>query len=185
MESVAQTELEEARRRSREKSHEEALAVLLLLLGRKPTVRRTPRTAEDISRTHVAARSYSSTWAARLLVASRKAAANDLPPRTILDTTDSLDAVIRRSLVNETVDSWNVERFDLGAELTEYAPILEQEWVAILDGVTCAHCKAMDGQRAPLGKVFSGGGTPPLHPFCRCFIDIVPREQAHSLAKAS
>jgi len=43
------------------------------------------------------------------------------------------------------------------------------EWDATLDDVTAEACKALHGQRAPLGGQFADGTRhPPRHPNCRC-----------------
>jgi hypothetical protein len=57
----------------------------------------------------------------------------------------------------------------------------EREWVAIVptDGRTCPICEALDGERAPIGGVYTdpageGGDGPINHPDCRCVEKLVP-----------
>jgi hypothetical protein len=62
-------------------------------------------------------------------------------------------------------------------------------WSAYLDRKTCTpaerdpNCWEFDGQMVPTGKLFPGGVTTPLHPFCRCTIitKLVPRAFANRL----
>ena len=62
----------------------------------------------------------------------------------------------------------------------------EREWVAVVpdpDARTCAVCRALDDQRAPVGGTFGGGlDGPPAHPSCRCVERLVPREAAPGAA---
>ena len=49
---------------------------------------------------------------------------------------------------------------DLGVE--------EFEFIATLDGTTCAICGGLDGKHLPMKEYKVGVTAPPLHPFCRC-----------------
>lgn len=55
----------------------------------------------------------------------------------------------------------------------------EKEWVVGPDGWrgidVCDECMELAGQRVPMGSVFSNGEfMPPLHPNCRCTLNLIP-----------
>jgi SPP1 gp7 family putative phage head morphogenesis protein len=52
----------------------------------------------------------------------------------------------------------------------ESGVVSQVEWVTVNDERVCPQCGPLDGTRAALGGTFDGGGTPPLHPGCRCFV---------------
>ncbi|MGH7298380.1 MAG: phage minor head protein, partial [Polyangiaceae bacterium] len=58
---------------------------------------------------------------------------------------------------------------DLGRSLL--APELFKVWSAVLDRKTCAFCFAKDGQVRGLHESFSA--SPPVHPNCRCIVELV------------
>lgn len=57
----------------------------------------------------------------------------------------------------------------------------EQEWVVADDERLCPQCEPFDGQRAPVGEVFTSldftrSKGPPLHPRCRCITRLVLKD---------
>lgn len=87
-----------------------------------------------------------------------------------------------RTAVTETARAYNDEHeaavTETAAGDATFAAALEaaqvvRVWDAILDMRTCAVCRDMHGEIAPVGGSFRGGWEPGLtHPLCRC-IDIV------------
>ncbi|MDE6729232.1 MAG: minor capsid protein [Oscillospiraceae bacterium] len=47
------------------------------------------------------------------------------------------------------------------------------EYVALCDGKTCDLCASLTGERFRISERRPGMNFPPLHPWCRCFFDIV------------
>lgn len=47
------------------------------------------------------------------------------------------------------------------------------EYVALCDGKTCDLCASLTGERFRISERRPGTNFPPLHPWCRCFFDIV------------
>jgi len=60
-------------------------------------------------------------------------------------------------------------------QLAQEMPGLVRRWDAAMDGRTCATCRALSGQTAPIGGRFYAMGDsfdePPAHPNCRCRVD--------------
>lgn len=52
---------------------------------------------------------------------------------------------------------------------------MEREWIVTPDDRLCDECEALDGARAPLDGSFPGADLPPLHPSCRCVVQLVRR----------
>lgn len=52
---------------------------------------------------------------------------------------------------------------------------MEREWIVTPDDRLCDECEPLDGARAPLDGSFPGADLPPLHPSCRCAVQLVRR----------
>lgn len=52
---------------------------------------------------------------------------------------------------------------------------MEREWIVTPDDRLCDECEPLDGARAPLNGSFPGADLPPLHPSCRCAVQLVRR----------
>ncbi|HEU4328071.1 MAG TPA: minor capsid protein, partial [Roseiflexaceae bacterium] len=53
----------------------------------------------------------------------------------------------------------------------ESGVVTHVEWLSTVDSETAPECRALNGQRVPLGSAFSDGAKhPPRHPACRCVL---------------
>ncbi len=119
------------------------------------------REEDDAASAHTAAASYASAWGAAAMAAV--IAESDEPVGT-------QDHRLRRTAATESAAAFNDERRRLYDELDD-APGMFKVWSAVLDRKTCHFCFGKDGQTARLHA--SLGETPPVHPFCRCTIELV------------
>lgn len=69
----------------------------------------------------------------------------------------------------EVINAYNVTAVDAITEAHAEDPGFMLRWDAAMDWRSCALCREMDGETAPVGGTFPGGVEhPPLHPCCRC-----------------
>ena len=80
---------------------------------------------------------------------------------------------LERIAATETASAFNDERRRACEDLAKssLAPELFRVWSAVLDRKTCAFCFGKDGQVRALHESF--GASPPVHPNCRCIIELV------------
>lgn len=57
------------------------------------------------------------------------------------------------------------------------------EYVAIGDGKTCDMCASLTGERFRISERRPGTNFPPLHPWCRCFFDIVHEKNSERFSE--
>jgi hypothetical protein len=88
---------------------------------------------------------------------------------------------LERIAVTETASAFNDERRRMYADLSKssLAPEFFKVWNAVLDRRTCAFCFRKDGQVRTVAESF--GETPPVHPNCRCVVDVVRIPQPERL----
>jgi hypothetical protein len=128
------------------------------------------REEHDLAAAHSAAASLSSAW-------SRSASAmalGDEPADDALRLAGrSLTRRLERTAATETASAFNDERRRVYRDIArstlanEYVKV----WSAVLDRKTCALCFGKDGQVRELHESF--GAWPPVHPNCRCVIEVV------------
>jgi hypothetical protein len=141
------------------------------LIGRFGHVRVSPldgRDEHDSAAAHSAAGSLASGWGTRATA-------------TVMDEADPLhpfrtsarDARLERTAATETASAFNDERRRIVRNFAEdeRASYLVKVWSALLDRGTCRECFGKDGEVKKLDESF--GVTPPVHPHCRCVIEIV------------
>jgi len=128
------------------------------------------RDEHDAASAHAASSSWSAGWSttATALVMSDGEPAH-APIAAAQARTPRLDVIA----ATETASAFNDERRrafdDLGH--SSLAPELYKVWSAVLDRKTCAFCVGKDGQVRGLHESF--GVTPPVHPNCRCIVELV------------
>jgi hypothetical protein len=133
----------------------EGTARARVLAGGAPGVLRALPAVDDVA-AHLAASSLATSWGAEAM-----RMALDEEARTI-----DIDARLRRTAATETARAFNDERERLAG------PGTFKIWNAVLDRATCPACWEKDGQIIPSELRFDR--TPPLHPHCRCIVEIVP-----------
>lgn len=143
-------------------------------LGSMPTAGDHPlsgRLELDNVAAHAAASSWSAAWAT---AAMALVLTEEDPSRAPLAAARARTGALERIAVTETSSAFNDERRRIYADLTKssLAPELFKVWSAVLDRRTCAFCFGKDGQVRGLHESF-GGETPPVHPYCRCIIELV------------
>ena len=119
------------------------------------------REEDDAASGHTAAASYASAWGAAAMAAVL--AESDEP-------VGGQDHRLRRIAATESAAAFNDERRRLYDDLGDL-PGTFKVWSAVLDRKTCHFCFGKDGQAVRLHE--SLGETPPVHPFCRCTLELV------------
>lgn len=128
------------------------------------------RDEHDAAAAHAAASSWAAAWAS---AATALVLAEDDPARAPETAARARAPGLGRIAATETASAFNDERrraFDDLAK-SSLAPELFRVWSAVLDRKTCSHCFGKDGQVRALDEAF--GATPPVHPNCRCIIELV------------
>jgi hypothetical protein len=129
------------------------------------------RIEHDDVAAHAAASSWSAAWAT---AATALVLADEDPSRAPLTAARARLGALARIAVTETASAFNDERRRIYGDLAKssLAPELFKVWNAVLDRRTCAFCFGKDGQVRTLHESF-GGETPPVHPNCRCIVELV------------
>jgi hypothetical protein len=119
---------------------------------------------------HAAASSWSAAWAT---AATALVLADEDPSRAPLAAARARAGSLERIAATETASAFNDERRRIYTDFAKssLAPELLKVWNAMLDRRTCAFCFGKDGQVRALRESF--GETPPVHPNCRCVVEIV------------
>lgn len=128
------------------------------------------RDEHDAIASHSAASSWSAAWAT---AATALVLADEDPSRAPVAAARARAPALERIAVTETASAFNDERRRVYQDLAKssLAPELFKVWNAVLDRRTCAFCFGKDGQVRALHESF--GETPPVHPNCRCIVDVV------------
>ncbi len=128
------------------------------------------REEHDAAAAHGAAASLASAW-------NRSASAmalGDEPADDALRMAGRvLDRRLERTAATETASAFNDERRRAYRDIAR-SPLADEVvrvWSAVLDRKTCAFCFDKDGQVRGIHESF--GAVPPVHPNCRCIIEIV------------
>jgi len=128
------------------------------------------REEHDIAAAHSAAASLASAW-------NRSASAmaiGDEPADDALRLAGrTLTRRLERTAATETASAFNDERRRVYRDIAR-SPLANETvkvWSAVLDRKTCAFCFGKDGQVRELHESF--GNWPPVHPNCRCLVEIV------------
>jgi len=142
-------------------------------LGSMPTAGDQPlsgRDEHDDVAAYAAASSWSAAWAT---AATAVVLADEDPSRAPLTAARARAGSLERIAVTETASAFNDERRRAYADVTKSSLASEyfKVWNAVLDRRTCAFCFGKDGQVRALHESF--GETPPVHPNCRCVVEIV------------
>ena len=126
------------------------------------------RDEHDAAAAHSAAGSLASGWGTRATATVMDEAEPLHPFRT-----SARDARLERTAATETASAFNDERRRIvqGFENDDRASSFVKVWSALLDRGTCRECFGKDGEVKKLNESF--GATPPVHPHCRCVIEIV------------
>lgn len=165
----ALTEARAGARGAARKSLEHAVAVMA------PTPL-SGRDEHDAAAAHAAASSWSAAWAT---AATALVLAEEDAGRTPLVAVRARVGSLERIAATETASAFNDERRRAYHDLAKssIAPELVKVWCALLDRKTCAFCFGKDGQIKGVGESF--GATPPVHPNCRCILELlrVPRPE--------
>lgn len=147
------------------------------------------RAGEDHGAGGIAAESLAARWrgqaSAAVLRADRQgkdaAAAVD-------DTRAAMNAGVYRTAATETASAYNDEHraalndaYDVDSSAFGSVELV-RVWDAILDTRTCAECRQRDGMVTGVGRSFSEGEEPPLHPLCRCIVVVMSAAQAAKMA---
>jgi hypothetical protein len=134
------------------------------------------RDEHDDVAAHAAASSWSAAWAT---AATALVLSEEDPSRAPLTAARARAGSLERIAVTETASAFNDERGRVYADLAKSSLASEyfKVWNAVLDRRTCAFCFGKDGQVRALQESF--GETPPVHPYCRCVVEVVrvPRPQ--------
>jgi hypothetical protein len=128
------------------------------------------RDEHDAAAAHSASSSWSAAWAS---AATALVLSEDDPARAPETAARARAPGLGRIAATETASAFNDERrraFDDLAK-SSLAPELFRVWSAVLDRKTCAFCFGKDGQVRALHESF--GASPPVHPNCRCIIELV------------
>jgi hypothetical protein len=127
------------------------------------------RDEHDAAAAHSAAGSLASSWGTRATAMVMDEAEPLHPFRT-----SARDARLERTAATETASAFNDERRRIivqGFDDDDRAASFVKVWSALLDRGTCRECFGKDGEVKKLDEGF--GVTPPVHPHCRCIIEIV------------
>ena len=168
--------IQAGRAHSRHVSRINALAGLAPLVGRVAAEQPQPF-HDDVSRSHIAARTLASYWAMRVITVARKAS-DEFKARSLLSAAADIDPSVVRVAKTETVEAFNAERQSLYASVAKLRiPGLKEQWRSERDKRTCDKCAALDGETVDLGDSFSVG-SPPLHPNCQCWTEVIRAAEA-------
>jgi hypothetical protein len=128
------------------------------------------REEHDAAAAHAAAASLSAAW-------SRAASAMTLADEPADDALRlagrTLARRLERTAATETASAFNDERRRVYRDIAR-SPLADETvkvWSAVLDRKTCPFCFGKDGQVRALHESF--GAVPPVHPNCRCIVEIV------------
>ncbi len=128
------------------------------------------RDEHDAAAAHATASSLSAAW-------SRSASAmalGDEPADDALRLAGQMLARrLERAAATETASAFNDERRHVYRDIAR-SPLADEAvkvWSAVLDRRTCAFCFGKDGQVRGMHESF--GVVPPVHPNCRCIVEIV------------
>jgi hypothetical protein len=125
------------------------------------------RDEHDAAAAHSAAGSLASGWGTRATATVMDEAEPLHPFRT-----SARDARLERTAATETASAFNDERRRIVQGIDDdRASSFVKVWSALLDRGTCRECFSKDGQVKRLDEGF--GVTPPVHPHCRCVIEVV------------
>jgi hypothetical protein len=128
------------------------------------------REEHDIAAAHSAAASLSSAWSR---TASAMAVGDEPADDALRLAGRVLDRRLERTAATETAGAFNDERRRVYRDIAR-SPLASEAgkvWSAVLDRKTCGYCFHKDGQVRALHESF--GALPPVHPNCRCLIEIV------------
>lgn len=128
------------------------------------------RDEHDAAAAHTASSSWSAAWAS---AATALVLSGDDPARVLEAAARARSSRLGVIAATETASAFNDERrraFDDLAK-SSLAPELFQVWSAVLDRKTCSFCFGKDGQMRALHESF--GDAPPVHPSCRCIVELV------------
>jgi hypothetical protein len=128
------------------------------------------REEHDAAAAHAAASSLSAAW-------SRSATAmalGDEPGDDALRLAGRmLSRRLERTAATETASAFNDERRHVYRDIAR-SPLADETvkvWSAVLDRRTCSFCFGKDGQVRAMHESF--GAVPPVHPNCRCIVEVV------------
>jgi hypothetical protein len=128
------------------------------------------RDEHDTLAAHSAAGAWTAAWAT---TATALVLADEDPSRAPITAARARAPSLERIAATETASAFNDERRRAYGDLAKssLAPELFKVWSAVLDRRTCAFCFGKDGQVRALHESF--GETPPVHPNCRCIVELV------------
>lgn len=128
------------------------------------------RGEHDAAAAHSAAGAWSAAWAT---AATALVLADEDPSRAPVAAARARAPSLERIAATETASAFNDERRRVYGDLAKLslAPEYFKIWSAVLDRRTCAFCFGKDGQVRALHESF--GETPPVHPNCRCTLELV------------
>jgi hypothetical protein len=128
------------------------------------------RDEHDVVAAHSAAGAWSAAWAT---AATALVLADEDPNRAPVAAARARASSLERIAATETASAFNDERRRAYGDLAKSSlgSELFKVWNAVLDRRTCALCFGKDGQVRALHESF--GDTPPVHPNCRCVVDLV------------
>jgi hypothetical protein len=159
--------LEQAIVAIRESARADARGTILREIGSAIVHPLDGRLEHDVTAAHTAATSYASAWGAR----ASATVLHESPPEGVHPfRTSARDARLERIAATENASAFNDERRRMMASLDGDARF--KVWSAVLDRVTCRYCFGKDGEVRRIAEGF--GATPPVHPNCRCVIEVVP-----------
>ncbi len=128
------------------------------------------RDEHDAAAAHATASSLSAAW-------SRSASSTVLGDEPADDALrlagQMLARRLERAAATETASAFNDERRHVYRDIAR-SPLADETvkvWSAVLDRKTCAFCFGKDGQVRAMHESF--GAVPPVHPNCRCIVEIV------------
>lgn len=113
---------------------------------------------EDEARATAAATSFSAAWLLTMVLALAA-------QRSLTRSTSLMEYRLRRIATTEVFQAYNT------AAAAYEAAGATKTWSCALER-TCAACITHDGETVPVGKPFKNNDSPPMHPNCRCVIEI-------------
>lgn len=129
---------------------------------------------QDQIRARAAANALAAAWALAMLRAMtdwNNEQSRFLLTQELQAVRHQIDKALRRTATIENAEAFNASRIVLGKALEARGLIDSWVWNAVLDKHTCATCRARDGKVVKTLAEFNG--LPPLHPQCRCSVDVV------------
>jgi len=128
------------------------------------------RDEHDVVAAHSAAAAWSAAWAT---AATALVLTDEDPSRAPVAAARARVPSLERIAATETAGAFNDERRRAYSDLTKssFASEFFKVWNAVLDRRTCAFCFGKDGQVRAMHESF--GDTPPVHPNCRCIVELV------------